>query len=138
MRNWTNWAIVAGYGLGLTACQGDPSKAGASPPQTTDSPIERKLAQYTTVRLTADLEKLTASERQMIPLLIDAARSMDAIYWRQAYGNRDSLLEVAQRPGIRRYAEINYGPWDRLDDNTPFVDGAWAPNPREPASTLGT
>ncbi len=123
MRNWTNWAIVAGYGLGLAACQGDPSRAGASSPRTADSPIDRKLAQYTTVRLTTDLDKLTANERQMIPLLIDAARYMDAIYWREAYGNRDSLLGSIDDPGTRRYAEINYGPWDRLDGNAPFVEG---------------
>jgi hypothetical protein len=129
MSNWTKWAIVAGYAFGLTACQGDPSKAGVSPPHTKDSPIERKLAQYTTVRLTADLEKLTASERQMIPLLIDAARSMDAIYWRQAYGSRDSLLQSIQDPATRRYAEINYGPWDRLDGNTPFIEGV-GPKPK--------
>ena len=96
---------------------------------TTDSPIERKLAQYTTVRLTADLDKLTENERQMIPLLIDAARSMDAIYWRQAYGNRDSLLQSIQDPGTRRYAEINYGPWDRLDGNAPFIEGV-GPKPK--------
>lgn len=123
MVNWINWAMVAGHGLGLAGCQGDPSKAGASPPQISDSPIERKLAQYTTVRLTAELDKLTASERQMIPLLIDAARSMDSIYWRQAFGHRDSLLQSIQDPGTRRYAEINYGPWDRLDGNAPFITG---------------
>ncbi|MEO8089727.1 MAG: Zn-dependent hydrolase [Gemmatimonadales bacterium] len=111
------------------ACKGDPSKAGASPPHTTDSPIDRKLAQYTTVRLTADLEKLTENERLMIPLLIDAARSMDTIFWREAYGNRDSLLRSIQDPGTRRYAEINYGPWDRLDGNTPFVAGV-GPKPK--------
>jgi peptidase M49-like protein len=126
MRNWTNWAIVAGYGLGLASCQGDSSKAGASSPAGTNSPIERKLAQYTTVRLTADLDKLTENERRMIPLLIDAARSMDAIYWRQAYGNRDSLLQSIEDPSTRRYAEINYGPWDRLDGNTPFIEGVGA------------
>jgi hypothetical protein len=59
----------------------------------------------------------------MIPLLIDAARSMDAIFWRQAYGNRDSLLQSITDPDTRRYAEINYGPWDRLDGNAPFVEG---------------
>jgi peptidase M49-like protein len=126
MRNWTNWAIVAGCGLGLASCQGDSSKAGASSPAGTNSPIERKLAQYTTVRLTADLDKLTENERRMIPLLIDAARSMDAIYWRQAYGNRDSLLQSIEDPSTRRYAEINYGPWDRLDGNTPFIEGVGA------------
>ncbi len=113
----------------VTGCQGDPSKAGASPPHTSDSPIDRKLAQYTAVRLTADLEKLTASERQMIPLLIDAARSMDTIFWRQAYGSRDSLLQSIQDPATRRYAEINYGPWDRLDGNAPFIEGV-GPKPK--------
>jgi hypothetical protein len=129
MRNWTNWAIVAGCGLGLAACQGDPSKAGASSTKTVEPPIERKLAQYTTVRLTTDLDKLTGSERQMIPLLIAAARSMDSIYWRQAYGSRDSLLQSIKDPGTRRYAEINYGPWDRLDGNAPFVEGV-GPKPK--------
>jgi hypothetical protein len=115
--------------LVLTGCQENPSKAGASSLKTLDSPIERKLAQYTTVRLTSDLQKLSENERRMIPLLIDAARSMDAIYWRQAYGNRDSLLRSIKDPSTRRYAEINYGPWDRLDDNAPFVEGA-GPKPK--------
>jgi hypothetical protein len=59
----------------------------------------------------------------MIPLLIDAARSMDAIFWRQTFGNRDSLLRSITDPAIQRYVEINYGPWDRLNGDAPFIDG---------------
>ena len=125
----SNFGAVLALGFALTGCQGDSSKAGASPPNTGDSPIERKLAQYTTVRLTTDLDKLTGNERQMIPLLIDAARSMDAIYWRQSFGNRDSLLRSIEDASTRRYAEINYGPWDRLHGNAPFVEGA-GPKPQ--------
>jgi hypothetical protein len=127
MTSWTTWVLATGI-FSVTACQGEPSKAGASSGGSA-SPIEQKLAQYTTVRLTVDLDKLTDNERQMIPLLIDAARSMDAIFWRQAYGNRDSLLGSIKDPDTRRYAEINYGPWDRLDNNTPFVEGA-GPKPK--------
>ena len=122
MRNKTR-CVVAAAAVGLTACQGDLSRAGASAPKRADSPIARKLAQYTTVRLTSDLGRLTESERQMIPLLIEAARSMEAIFWQQAFGNRDSLLQSLTDPDLRRYAEINYGPWDRLDNNRPFVEG---------------
>jgi Peptidase family M49 len=122
MTNWTGWATVA-LGLGLTACQANPSKDGASTSTATDSPIDKKLAQYTTVRLTTDMGKLSDNERRMIPVLIDAARSMDAIFWRQAYGSRDSLVGSIKDPGTRRYAEINYGPWDRLDNNAPLVEG---------------
>jgi len=128
MIRWIGRTIGAGVVFGLGACQEDPSKAGASSSHS-NSPIEEKLAQYTTVRLTSSLGKLTDKERRMIPLLIDAARSMDAIFWRQAYGNRDSLLQSIEDEATRRYAEINYGPWDRLDNNAPFVEGV-GPKPK--------
>ena len=84
--------------------------------------IDRKLAQYTSVRLTTDLP-LSARDRQIIPLLIDAAREMDAVWRQQTYGNLDSLVASIQDPRVRRYVEINYGPWDRLAGNAPFLPG---------------
>jgi hypothetical protein len=84
--------------------------------------IDRKLAQYTSVRLTTDLP-LSARDRQIIPLLIDAAREMDAVWRQQTYGNLDSLVASIQDPRVRRYVEINYGPWDRLAGNAPFLGG---------------
>jgi hypothetical protein len=123
MRLDPAFALWAASALGLAACQQQPPQAAAGTSTEMHSPIDKKLAQYTTVRLTTDLQKLTEKERQMIPLLIDAARSMDAIFWRQAYGNRDSVLNGLEDPAVRRYAEINYGPWDRLDDNKAFVEG---------------
>jgi hypothetical protein len=118
--------FIVAAGLGLTGCRDEPARAGATSSPPADSPIEEKLAQYTTVRLTSDLSKLSENERRMIPLLIDAARSMDAIFWRQAYGNRDSLLKTIGDAAVRRYVEINYGPWDRLAENEPFVEGVGA------------
>ena len=95
----------------------------ATPAPDTREPIDRALAKYATVRLTTDLAALTPREREMIPLLIEAARPMDEIYWYQAYGARDSLLASLADPRLRRYAEINYGPWDRLANDSPFVAG---------------
>ena len=128
----TNWIVgLAGVTLtlALPSCQGEPPKAGASETVTSRPDIQRKLGQYTTVRLTSHLAKLTENERRMIPLLIDAARWMDSIYWLEAYGNRDSLLQSLGDANVRRYAEINYGPWDRLDNNAPFVEGV-GPKPK--------
>jgi hypothetical protein len=121
--------MAAGLGLGLAACQGEPPKAGASASPHNKAPIEEKLAQYITVRLTTDLRKLTDNERRMLPLLMDAAASMDAIFWREAYGNRDSLLRGIPDPAVQRYVDINYGPWDRLAGNAPFVEGV-GPKPK--------
>ncbi|HZI75072.1 MAG TPA: hypothetical protein VFD73_13815, partial [Gemmatimonadales bacterium] len=84
MRNWITWTAVAGLVSGVAGCSREPHDVAAAS-RKTESPIEKKLAQYTSVRLTTDLSKLTAHERQMIPLLIDAAKAMDAIFWRQAY-----------------------------------------------------
>lgn len=81
------------------------------------------LAMYTPVRLTADLSALTDAERQMIPILVEAADIMDRIFWHEAYGDGDALLDGIDDPALRRFAEINYGPWNRLDDNRPFIDG---------------
>jgi hypothetical protein len=83
--------------------------------------MQERLDQYTPVRLTTDIE-LTDSERQMLPLLIEAADAMDKVFWMQAYGDGDSLLATLDADA-RRFAEINYGPWDRLNGNEPFVAG---------------
>jgi hypothetical protein len=82
------------------------------------------LAQYVTVRLDPDLRDLSPVDRAMIPLLIEAAEVMDQVYWREVAGPRDSVLAMIDDPGLRRYAAINYGPWDRLAGNAPFIPGA--------------
>jgi hypothetical protein len=84
------------------------------------------LAKYATVRLTTDLAALSDAERRMIPILIEASRIMDDVYWRQACCARDSLLPAIADPRMRRYADINYGPWDRLANDAPFVPGVGA------------
>jgi hypothetical protein len=85
--------------------------------------IEQKLARYTPVRLTADLSGLSDRERRMIPLLIAAAQEMDTIFWQQVYPARDSLLAAVRDSAARAFVLLNYGPWDRLDNNAAFVPG---------------
>ena len=79
---------------------------------------------YATVRLTADLQHLSGNQRQMIPLLIEASRIMDHLFWLQAYGEPEPFLAQISNPAERRFADINYGPWDRLAEDQPFIEGA--------------
>ena len=81
------------------------------------------LGKYSPVRLDADLSHLSAKERLMLPLLVEAGEAMDAIFWKQAYGSREELLASVDDPALRRFCEINYGPWDRLDGNAAFLSG---------------
>jgi Peptidase family M49 len=81
------------------------------------------LAKYTTFRLTTDLSLLSENECRMIPLLMEAADAMDEIFWMQSFGDKDELMASIEDPGLRTFAEINYGPWDRIDAERPFIDG---------------
>ncbi len=99
------------------------TEAGAAADEAETREIDRRLAKYTTVKLTADLSGLSEAQKQMIPLLIQASQAMDDAFWQQAYGDKEALLASLEDDAYRRYAEINYGPWDRLEDNEPFVEG---------------
>ena len=79
---------------------------------------------YADFPLVADLAGFSDGQRQMLVLLIEASQIMDDLFWRQAYG--DDYQEWLASIGVdeeRRFAEINYGPWDRLNDEAPFMPG---------------
>ena len=59
----------------------------------TTSPYQELADQYAEFPLTTDLSKLTEKEKQMLPLLIEAADQMEAIYWQTAYGDKEQLFE---------------------------------------------
>ena len=80
-----------------------------------------KVADYVPVKLEVDLDSLTENQRSMLQLLVAAARVMDDLFWQQAYGDKGLLLEGIRDSQARRFAIINYGPWDRLDGNRPFL-----------------
>ena len=82
---------------------------------------------YAVFRLQADLSHLSENDREVVRLLIEASRPMDDVFWMQAYGNREEALALAQGDeAARRYIEINYGPWDRLRADDPFIAGIGA------------
>ena len=82
---------------------------------------------YADFELTADLSELSDNQREMIGILIDASQIMDDLFWRQAYGDDyEAWLETLTDAKTRRFAEINYGPWDRLDGDKPFIKGVGA------------
>src|SRR6266550_894506 len=121
-------AALAGLALATFACVAQKDTSTVTSDSTRDSTavaatIADRIAKYTTVPLVADTTALTPKERQMIPLLIQAAQAMDPIYWMQTYGSRDSLLATVTDSALGKFIDINYGSWDRLDNNAPFVPG---------------
>jgi hypothetical protein len=118
-----SWLIpIVAATLALSACAPRAPRTGAAP-------AKPRLTQYTEVTLTSDLSRLSEKERRMIPILIDACRAMDDIFWLEACGDRDSLLAGIHDSTLRRFAVVNYGPWDRLAGNAPFLPGVGAKPP---------
>lgn len=117
--------IAAGLLVTISGCQ------PAADTQVTITPhielraeAQQRLGIYHPMALSADLGHLSDRQRHMVELLIEAAEIMDELFWLQAYpGDKDQLLAAIVDPAARKFAEINYGPWDRLNGNQPFLQG---------------
>lgn len=89
------------------------------------------LTRYVPVRLDADLSNLSDNQKKMLPLLIDAAKHMDKAFWYQAFGSEMQLefpasYDEATVKRLSNHFKINYGPWERLQENQPFIEGVGA------------
>ena len=75
---------------------------------------------YAKVPLTTDISHLTNNEKDVLRLMFKAADIMDDLFWQQAYGPKIDLMDVTKGEA-KEYAKINYGPWDRLNNEAPFL-----------------
>lgn len=107
----------------ISSCSNNSDKQISKENDSLKTYVAERLPIYAKVRLTTDIEKLSLNERKVLPLLIRAAEIMDELFWMQAYPQRDSLLSAVEDEKTREFIKINYGPWDRLNDNKPFVKG---------------
>ncbi len=110
----------------ILACtpKNDKNDDGKTAPENTTSEIDNLLSKYTTFKLEADLSSLSENNRKMIPILIEAGEIMNELFWYEAYGDKDALMASLKNDKTKAFVNINYGPWDRLNGNKPFVDGA--------------
>ncbi|RZK49083.1 MAG: Zn-dependent hydrolase [Pedobacter sp.] len=121
-----NLALTVGLlaGLSFTACQNNgATKSEQVEKDSLEAYVDERIKIYEKVKLTTNINALSPSERKMLPLLIEAAGIMDELFWKQAYPKRDSLLSTIKSENTREFVRINYGPWDRLNGDKPFVTG---------------
>ncbi len=110
--------------VAAAAQQATPAEPEPVEPEVAEPEVNPRFTNtYATVRLTADMAHLSERQRRMVAKLIDASKLMDQLFWQQAWGDKDELLLEIDDPAQRRFVEINYGPWDRLDGNRSFVEG---------------
>ena len=122
-------AAIAGLFM-LTACgkSADTTQTTTAKPETTTEQTllvdESRLSIYHGVDLTSDLSHLSDNQHKMLSLLIDVSKIMDDLFWKQAFfEDKDAFLSSIDDEDVRHFAAINYGPWDRLNGDTPFISG---------------
>ena len=77
--------------------------------------VGRLVENYAQVTIPApDLTGITDNGKQVLRLYRMAADEVDKIYWQQNFGDKETFLGSLSDPSERLYAEINYGPWDRI------------------------
>jgi hypothetical protein len=98
-----------------------------------DPELARKIARFAPTTLTADTSKLTPKDRQALDKIIAAAKLLDPLFLRQVWSGNEALerkLKADNTASGRQrlhYFYINDGPWSRLDNKEPFIEGV----PRE-------
>jgi len=88
-----------------------------------DDVVKERLSIYAPFELNADITHLSENEVKIVGIMFDVARIMDGLFWKQTIGGKDDFLKRIEGENTRRFAKINYGPWDRLNNNKPFIAG---------------
>lgn len=123
-------SIIAAFALiGLTFTQCDCPVEGSDAEEvkqdtlTPTAAVAERLPIYATVTLTSDISSLSDNQKKMLPLLFRAADLMEDIYWMQVIQEpKEDFLAKIQDEDAKKFAIINYGPWDRLNNNTSFFE----------------
>jgi len=86
--------------------------------------MQKKVEEFAYVDLNAPelIAQLSEKEKQLIPIFIQIAEIMDNLFWKQTFGDK-SVLDTITNPFMAEFVNINYGPWERLKENQPFVPG---------------
>ena len=107
-----------------TAQNSTPAASTATSGPTLVNIDRQRLDIYTDFSLQSDLSHLSDNQKAMVAKLIDASKIMDDLFWKQAFGkNKQDFLAQLDDEKVRQFADINYGPWDRLNGDEVFLSG---------------
>ena len=88
-----------------------------------ESPMKVKVEEYAPVELKSDLVNgLSENEKELVKIFLQVGKITDNLFWKQTFGDK-ALLDTITDSYVKEFAMINYGVWDRLDNNRPFVAG---------------
>ena len=107
-----NTVILAATAIAVAACV-----------QNNDAQLKEKVESYAVVEVSSPLyDALSENDKKIVDLFRQAGEIMDGLFWKQTFGDKADI-EALPDGYAKDYALINYGAWDHLDDNKPFIKG---------------
>lgn len=95
-------------------------------PAADDYDLREQYAKLAEIEMTPDTSYLSAEERDVVNLLIEASDLMSEIYLRQRYAQNPPVRDAIERsrradqPLLLAMFDAHFGPWDTLAENRPF------------------
>ncbi len=105
-----------------------------------DPDLAKKIARFAPTVLTANTARLSAKDKLALKKIIEAAKLLNPLFLRQVWsgnGELEKKLLADKTPAGRQrlhYFYINDGPWSRLDDDEPFIEGVPRDKPPQAAA----
>ena len=75
------------------------------------------------VELRADLSSISENQKEMIRLFIIASDYVDSMFFYENIENFQDIFGEIQDDSLKDKFIFNFGPWDRFEENNPFIDG---------------
>jgi len=136
MKSWKQTVSLLLVLAFLVVSTGAQKRTSRPAPSSNVTALAAKINRFAPTVLTANTARLPAKDRQALQKIIAAAKLLDPLFLRQVWSGNDTLktkLE-ADKSVLGRmrlhYFLINDGPWSRLDENEPFIDGVPAKPPQ--------
>ncbi len=87
--------------------------------------LAEDVEKFSPTRLSFDSDLLDERQKKLVRKLVEASDQLDAIFLKQVWaGNPEMAQRLASADGSasQSFFEIMYGPWNRLEENEPFLD----------------
>lgn len=114
--------------LPAVACSTNPTiPADAEEQKAQKSPLQQEIEKFAPTDIGVLPDVLTTDDHALLKKLVAASNEIDQIYWRQVYAKNPEIqqrLSESKDPkdvDLLHLFDIMYGPFDRLEENRPFI-----------------
>ena len=89
--------------------------------------LEHKISNFAVTEINYDESLLNERQKVVVEKLYEASKIMDDIFLQQVYSQNNEILKKLETSTDEldklklQYFKINFGPFDRLDENKPFI-----------------